>query len=297
MLFNHLCEHWLANSQSQKVIINQDEVRDQLWERLNNKQEKPNYGLLIQWRSILKYAAVIGLAFAFFHVFYDYQLKNAYVAPQETIIKSNLPGVKSTIYLTDGSKIILNAGSEVRYHKAFSTNKREVWLDGEAFFEVAENKEKPFVVYSGELEVEALGTEFNVSNLFNKELVSVSLSEGKVAVRQIAKQLESIILQPGEQVNYDHQENNFSAVIDYDKLLVEGWKSGVLAFNHADLQKIKSRLELWYGVDIVIENFENRELSYSGKFENQSLENVLLSMGFVLDFKFELDGKKVFIKF
>ncbi|MEQ6122321.1 FecR domain-containing protein [Reichenbachiella sp. MALMAid0571] len=209
--------------------------------------------------------------------------------------KENPKGRKSTIFLKDGSKVILNSESSISYDENFSSGIREIELKGEAFFEVVKNPEQPFVVRSGGISTVALGTSFNVRN-YGEENITVSLVTGKVRIDKKGNQGIENILMPGEKLTYIRETEEFEKqkYNDYGDLL---WKDGILSFKKASVSDVVANLERWYGVEIEIVVPGNKKVSYGGVFKDQNLKQVLEAVGFTLNFDYSIDGKKVKIMF
>ena len=125
----------------------------------------------------------------------------------------------------------------------------------------------------------------------------MSLSIGKVVVDRQSNSNGSIELLSGEQIIFDKNSSVFSPIVYYDRLEVESWKSGHLYFKKANINTIVNELERWYGVEIQIGSLPDLALSYTGLFKKQNLENVLTSIGFAVNFDFEIDEKDVNINF
>lgn len=217
-----------------------------------------------------------------------------------TVVKSTPKGAKSRITLKDGSVVTLNAESTISYSSDYGDSLREISLTGEAFFEVAKNKNKPFIVKSGDVATTALGTSFNISSFPDDQQVIVSLATGKVKV------IESVIpdgspkeqhtLYPGEQVQYQKSTHSFLKVkIKDDEAYL--WKDGILSFKKASLKQITDKLERWYGVSIEVAELPTSVVNYDGIFNNQSLDNVLKAMGFSLNFDYTIQKKDIKIMF
>lgn len=223
----------------------------------------------------------------------------------QNIIKKNPAGQKSAILLTDGSRVILNSESSIEYSKDFNKENREIKLVGEAFFEVAKNKDKPFIVRSGNVHTTALGTSFNIKAYNDNddnnenEKIQVSLATGKVRVETIAKEkiTHSIELNSGEEIYYEQQTNDFlKRTFDAKSRL--SWKEGILYFNESDFWEVIDRLEKWYGVEIRIINRSRIVLKhFSGEFKNQSLQTVLGAFAYSNNFYFKINDKEVLITF
>ena len=218
----------------------------------------------------------------------------------EQVVKENPKGQKLTVYLADGSQVILNAGSKLSFTKPFRPDRREVTLEGEAFFEVAKDSLRPFQVTSGALTTTALGTSFNIAAYPNDEHIQVSLTTGKVKVdyRQTAgtQKPEAYYLVPGEQLGYDKVQSVFSKQpFDIEKVLA--WKEGIIYLENADQATVIKTLERWYGIQIGIKGKSATPWNVNARFNNQSLKSVLISLSYTMDFIFEIEEEHVLIKF
>jgi ferric-dicitrate binding protein FerR (iron transport regulator) len=224
------------------------------------------------------------------------QQEDPIAAISNLVQKSNPSGVKSKHILPDGSTVVLNAASSIEYPKAFGTDTRVVKLQGEAFFEVAKDADRPFRVLSPEFEVEVLGTTFNVNaNLPSPE---VALVEGKVKVKVTAGRLgRSLELAPGQMAVFDRSQDALTSTT-FDVDYVTGWKDGYLMFRDATLDEVVAKLHAWYGIDIAVENqSKSGEWSYTGNFKNESLANVLLSMSILRNFDYVIKNDSLIISF
>lgn len=213
-----------------------------------------------------------------------------------TYFKKSTPrGVKSTVMLPDGSKVKLNAESELQYNEDYDMGERTVFLKGEAFFEVAENKEKPFTVYSGDISTTALGTSFNIKAYPAGKSVEVYLVTGKVKVEHNIKQTK-IFLNPNQGVKYNNKDQDIRQ-INMDIGDVMAWKSGILRFNKSNFTEVVQMLSRWYNVEFEINGGPQESWSLTGEFKNESLENVLNGIGHTTDYAFEINENKVIMNF
>jgi len=212
------------------------------------------------------------------------------------VSKENQWGQKSTFFLSDGTEVKLNAGSSLIFPEQFPGDKREVVLTGEAFFEVAEDKAKPFSVVANHVVTTALGTSFNVS-AYNANGVSVSLVSGKV---KVAKDTDIdrnfITLEPGEQATVDIDKGSVTTSF-FDMQRVVAWKNGIIYFDHASGEEVFTYLERWYGVEIEEANASVKEWNYSGSFDNMDLKNVLTAIGYSMNFEFSINNETVTVQY
>lgn len=165
-------------------------------------------------------------------------------------------GGQYQVLLEDGTRVWLNAASSIKFPTAFTGATRRVELTGEAYFEVAQNRKKPFTVITNGVEVEVLGTHFNVMAYQEEEEVKTTLLEGKVRVvnrGSAAGNRESAVLKPGEQAVFTHKSpltvhNN----IQTDEVIA--WKNGLFQFEEADIRVVMREIERWYNVTVTYEN-------------------------------------------
>ncbi|MDR2920846.1 MAG: FecR domain-containing protein [Tannerella sp.] len=183
-------------------------------------------------------------------------------------------GMRSTITLPDGSKAVLNAGTTISYPNAFVSKNREVSIEGEAYFEVVHDISHPFIVKTDYVNVEVMGTQFNVKAYEDDERVEVSLSEGKVGVR-IANQKEISMLTPGQQAYYDKQTRRL-ITRNVNLAYYTSWKDGKYYFNKLPLKEITNQLERIFNVRIYITSQELQNMELTGDFvRNENLEQIL----------------------
>ena len=241
---------------------------------------------------VLKIAAVISLTVVAISVLlYRFQPYSGTKTSEDLalITKSNPAGQKSRIQLPDGSTVFLNAESLIAYSKNFQHNRR-VALKGEAFFEVKTDSLHPFSVATGRLVTTALGTSFNINAFDEDAKLEVILVSGKVKVEdKITK--GSLLLDPNESVKVQGVDPAFEKRT-LDNLAETFWRNGIIWFSETPFQEVVTALERWYDVDFAIAG-EPREFRCSGKFENQSLEEVLESLSYTAGFEFAIENKQV----
>jgi ferric-dicitrate binding protein FerR (iron transport regulator) len=214
------------------------------------------------------------------------------------VTKSNRAGQKSQIHLPDGTTVWLNAESAVTYPESFESALREVWLEGEAYFEVHKDTIKPFRVHTGLVCTEVLGTAFNVTAYPEEQTIRVSLTKGKVMVSiRNENKIKEIPLDPGEQFSYNRTQNNYKTDV-FDPMVTTGWKDGVIYFKKASFEEVVRTLSRWYDVQFTVVNPGLQpEWSYTGTFKNDYLDNILKNMSFAKGFDYSLDDKSVVVTF
>ncbi|MEP0937866.1 MAG: FecR domain-containing protein [Cyclobacteriaceae bacterium] len=228
-----------------------------------------------------------------------YSVNNGWDLDQEialtTIEKVTSKGQKSTIHLPDGTKVFLNSLSSLSYQSNYNDTDRRVTLTGEAFFEVAKDATRPFVVETKHLNTTALGTSFNVKAA-SRLTCHVSLHTGKVKVELNGKHRGEEFLLPGEEVNYQFGDDELEKE-DFDIETAALWRKGIIYLDETSFKETIELLEHWYGVTFMIEGDLPDDLECTGRFENDYLSNVLSGLGYALDFQYRIEGKEVHLTF
>jgi ferric-dicitrate binding protein FerR (iron transport regulator) len=196
--------------------------------------------------------------------------------------------------------ITLNSGSKVSFRKGLASDKREIVLQGEAFFEVAKDSLRPFIVHTGSISTQALGTSFNINYNLCDTAITVALATGVVKIdkHEPGQQRQIARLAPGQQLSYNKvTQQHEVAPFDSDEVL--GWKHGVLSFRQASMKQTIRKLEIWYGVAIEVDTsgMPGEAWNYTGEYDNESLNKVLEGIGFVKDFTYKRTEDKVRIDF
>lgn len=254
---------------------NEEKAFDVFKERVSKRESEKTRRKNITWRSIYKYAAailILGMVSYFSFRGGESRLKNALA---EVRIEAPM-GSQTRLHLPDGTLVVLNAGSYITYSQDFGIETRMVKLQGEGYFEVAHNANKPFHVQTKDLQVRVLGTKFNFCDYPEDKEVVVSLIEGKVALNNQITQEAELILHPNERVVLDKQDGimkkgSIEAVTDMQ------WTGGRLIFDETPLSEVARILERSYGVRINFANDSLKNFRFYGNFSRpeQSLQDIL----------------------
>lgn len=203
-------------------------------------------------------------------------------------------GETRSIYLPDSSFVKLNSGSILFLPKVFSEHERTVYLSGEAYFDVAHDKARPFRVKTSDIDIEVLGTIFNISSYQTNLYSSASLKEGKLKVH-VKKGTESHLLSPGEQVRYDKQ--TMSTVLSTEIQDTYAWLEGNLCISKASINELTELIERKYGVNVYLSSTKfKKEKITMNLINNENLEecmNILYQI--VPDLQYKIEEKNVFI--
>ncbi len=197
------------------------------------------------------------------------------------------------LLLSDGTKVWLNAGSELKYPVEFSGDVRDVYLHGEAYFEVKKDK-IPFVVNLEDSRIEVLGTSFNVNAYKGDDNIFATLKSGSIAFYS-DKVKGRTLIKPGQQLKMDAGSGQTS-VREVDASVYTSWTEGVFNFNDMSLDEIMKIVARWYQVDVVFENERIRHDQYFGKMPMYSdIEDVLRKIELSGNVKYKLEGKMLTI--
>lgn len=216
-------------------------------------------------------------------------------------VEINTPkGHKESITLEDGSTMELNAGSKVRYPEHFGDSSRTIFLEeGEAFFNVATDPGRRFVVNAGELATTALGTSFNIRAYASEHKVIVALVSGKVKVDQLnnnnAAKTGSLILLPSEQISYDRVSLSLVKTIFNKPEEITGWQQGYLIFKDAPYNEIVTGIENRYGVTVMNES-DKKEWNYNGSFKNENLKEVMDIISLAKSLSYTIKNDTVYLQ-
>lgn len=255
--------------------------------------KKPSYKIII-----LKWAAVFA-GILLISVLVINQMNYRPTQTREAIsliIKSNPKGQKSKIFLPDGSIVFLNAESSLCYWPGFTPDKREIRLSGEAFFEVAKDSLRPFVVIAENLVTTALGTSFNIKAYPEDQEVLISLLTGSVSVQRKDSVDHVLFLNPGEAAGLNHPKGILMPKeFNYEQEIL--WKDGILYFKEIPLEEAFKRLEIWYGVSFNLKNLPRRPIIVTGKFDNENLTNVLRSLSHTVSFDYTINNEEIIVSF
>ncbi|MDR2920134.1 MAG: FecR family protein [Tannerella sp.] len=238
-----------------------------LWKENNKHPDQHKKTIRITFYRI----GVVAAVFLFLIVtnWYTYNLREK--MPDVIMQTIRVPaGQRVELTLTDGTNVWLNAGSTFIYPNNFEADKREVTLNGEGYFNVATDKQKPFIVKTSFRNIEAVGTEFNVLAYQKSPLFEVSLLEGEVNVGESGKQVK---LQPDEKLFLSDGRLMKERIHNYDYLL---WKNGLICFDDETMDSMVEKLELYFDTKVIVENTSFMKRKYTGKFRTKDgLEHIL----------------------
>ncbi len=276
---------WLSEKKIYKGIRQKIAEKERQQYRQHKLKSAKSYKLLKIAASIL---IIIGIGFGSYLAYT--------VAPVPAIAwmeKTTRKGQRATITLMDGTKVYLNANSKISFPEQFSADKREVILEGEAFFEVARNVESPFTIQSGDLTTTVLGTSFNIRSFAGEpRVVSVATGKVKVNVHNMAGPSE-VFLTPNQQAFYNGQLSKKE--IDINQYIA--WKDKIIRFDEVTLAEAAVVLENWFNVSIQIKGENISQCKINGQYINENLTNILESFRHILGIQYQInDGQNLIIE-
>ena len=231
-------------------------------------------------------------------------------------------GNRTKIVLPDGSQVWLNAGSNLDYNNSvFNKDLREITLNGEAYFDVTKNAEKPFIIHTKKMDIKVIGTVFNIRSYNDEKTAEASLIRGSIEVTFKDSKDQKIILIPNQKISVANNvivtpvekpgktsvvKNDVKSipqfVVDelkpspkYDIIPEIAWTQNKLLFEDESLENIAPMMERWFGKKIVITNVSLKNLRYYGNFENETMEEVLSALKFSKRFNFKIEPDSVVI--
>jgi len=255
----------------------------------------------VKWRvfSILsKIAAVLFLPlllyFMYTYIITDKPILSETIKPVPVNIEVKSPlGSKTYLELPDGSKVWLNYGSRLKFPQKFTGQTRTVELQGECYFEVAHNEQKPFIVETGELEVLAKGTEFNLMAYPEDAVIETTLKSGKVILQRKTSDgnVQQIFeMEPNQHAKYLKEEKELTYSIENpDKYI--SWKDGILIFRDDPIDDIFKKLSRWYNVDIQVKGEELSKYTYTATFVDETLPQILDLLTIATPIKYTISSR------
>lgn len=262
----------VLNTEEKEELKN--DIKSSIWNHILEKEQPGNKIKFIERRFVkLAAAAVVFIIFfASLFIFFNRPANNKAPASFALHQKEN-----RVIFLPDGSTVILSAGSKLNYPSSFDgLKKREVFLDGQAFFDIKHNASRPFIVYTGKLKTEVLGTAFDIKAIPGEADITVTVSRGKVKVMDEDKMLG--IITPNQQITYSKEKvRAVTKIVNSDSLF--NWKEQDLRCNDLTIAEAAELLEKRYNVKITISDQSITSQRFTTTFgKNDSFEQVLKSI-------------------
>lgn len=263
-LYNDLREIWLASGiQSNADEYDLERAILRFKAKIGNGRE--NVIRPVNWRRISQYAAVFLLVLSL-PLSYYWGKHNSLPSDSLTTITCAY-GDKSSIVLPDSSHVYLNSGSKLTFNSNFK-NGRKVELEGEAFFEVTKDRNHPFRVKTTDVEIEVLGTKFNLKAYPDEKVIATTLVEGSV---KISSKYQQEIMLPEQKLTFNKDSGKMDLQKMADTSIDTDWKDGRFVFRNETLAELKPRLERWFDVDIVFGDEHVKNRRFTGVLSRESI--------------------------
>jgi transmembrane sensor len=282
-------------------------------------QRPPRKGPKINLRSILYFAAALGglivLAWGIFHRHQPASFPQVNNQPKGGEVTTR-PGVRTMLVLPDGTQVWLNSNSKLKYSADFNLHSREVELEGEAYFDVARDKERPFIVHASGMDVRVLGTAFTIKSYPQDETVEATLLKGAIEIsgrdnpgapRIILKPDEKVVLSKHllsplqtpthltgsagtSPVRPDISVKPVPANIPDSNKVETGWLYNRLVFNGDTFKELAEKMERWYNVRIIFRDDQLYKYRFGGAFANESVQDALNALQLTAQFTYKING-------
>lgn len=245
---------------------------------------------------------------------YNSRPLHASVAVEQDSIITVRNGERKRFVLPDGTQVNLNSGSQLTFHKDFGIQNREIWLNGEAFFDVSKDASHPFMVNTNRMTVRVLGTAFNVKSYNTMEDIETTVLEGKVEVSLKESKEKKVILLPNEKISLknnviikDTFQNQSVTSIKYEVQTVKPannetipeeavWVKEKLAFTNEAFDIVALKMERWHNVKFYFANEKLKSLRLNGDFDNVSIDETMHILQMMVHFKYEMTGNNIYIR-
>lgn len=272
------------------IVLNRSVPKRQISTGLEKKPDKLRHIVFV--REAMRLAAVIFIVLAGSWCFYIYHNTDDVQPLMQTI---NVPaGQRLNLTLPDGTNVWVNANSTIRYPINFNKTERMVCVDGQAYFEVAQNKKVPFIVKSPQVMIQVIGTKFDVCDYSREEgNFHATLMEGSMKVFLKNEKQKQVMLEPEDKAHINSGKLIVTRVTDFSQYQ---WKEGLISFKNESFGEIIRIFERIYDMQIVMDNTATADIVYTGKFRmTDGIDYALRVLQQTVDFSFERDIDKQII--
>lgn len=290
-LLDDFYHYHIGQAQKEWTFTDKERIRMEMFESLNRaidedvRQHRPAARIRM-WRIAASVAILIAAGIGLY-------LTRGGTPEIRYITETTRRGEQRTVDLPDGSVVRLNAESAITFPEQFAAlDTRNVQLDGEAFFDVARDETKPFVIRSGDLVTTVLGTSFNIRAYPEDQMIAVTVATGKVKIESVGHAQQgnaNQVLVPGEQGLFDKMTAAITRTnVNLEKYLA--WKDGTILLEGASLEEATAILGRWYNAEFIIKNPGLKSCAIDGKFRNDKLENILENLRFLMGIEYRIEA-------
>lgn len=305
-------EQWLASDTSHaalytelktiiysKPIQHSEEETSKAFKNIKEQiaqKGKSTHPIPLKTKAVFPIIKLLGVAASILLIILIYWEVQRYWAkghPPVTITKDCPRGEKLHFSFSDGTEVWLNSDSRITFPEYFASNNRSVGLEGEAFFNVVKNKQKPFIVNTSNSKIKVLGTSFNVNNRNIENITETTVISGIVLVSSTLNN-ESVTLVKNQHVSVNSQ-GQLLKVDKIDPKSIVDWKDNNLFFDNIPLSEVFKEIEPWFDIKILVKDKSLYRKRLRAKFSNPSLTQLLDHISKVMDIDYRLEGKTVTI--
>lgn len=285
--YNNLKEIWLASGvQSNADQYNLEQAIQQFREKISREGNKAGRKIILN--RVFRYAAIALLLLALPLAYFTGE-KSIFNQTSYTTVTCAL-GDKTNLILPDSTRVYLNSGTRLVFNNNFNNGDREIILEGEAFFSVTKDKKNPFRVKSPGIEIEVLGTEFNMKAYPDEKQVAVTLDKGSL---EATTDNQKTIIKPGQKLVYDNITRK-TDLLELDDTSIESeWKEGRFVFRNELLGDLKLKLERWFDVDIVFADETVKMRRFTGILERESILEAVSYFGASRYVGYKIEANKI----
>lgn len=286
-LYEYYVGVWLDNEAKRDATAYSSETAYRLFEKLAVKLQKKE--TTTRFMRFVKYAAIIAIIFSTGLI-----LMNGINKIESSSVIATIPhelliprGSMGEMVLPDGTRVWINSDSKITYYSDYNKNNRQIFLEGEAYFQVAKDKNRPFIVHADDLSIRAVGTAFNVFT--SKGVIETSLDEGCVELTRKLYNEEPLVMSPGEKAIFN-KENQTLKVGKTDVKTLTSWRNKKWVIRSMQLADLLERLERRYDVNIDVVDPNILKTTVSASFINEDIQQIMNGLASALDFNIEQTG-------
>ncbi|MDR1881337.1 MAG: DUF4974 domain-containing protein [Prevotella sp.] len=272
------------------------EAEEQIWANLKKQIHTTEQALASVkfplWKKSLRITASILIPLLCIGLGY-YSAKNTSVRDNDKIAIEVETGQKANVWLPDGTSVRLNSAGLLTFDNTYNRKERVVYLQGEAYFEVKNDKTCPFIVKTNDISVEALGTSFNVKAYPDDNYIAATLIEGSI---RVTSPTQSELLEPNEKLTITKNDGQYTKSVLPDARENVAWINNQLTFEWERMEDIAKTLERMYNVRIRFDADKLKDIRFSGTIKNNNLENVLQMIEYVSPVRYSKEKDAIIIR-
>ncbi len=270
---------WNSSSEYKpKVLVDAQTSWNSFQARLEQAPKVKVFSLAPFYKVAAAMLVAIGLGLAIYNPWSKVEYSTG---PEETL----------EIVLADNSVITLNELSLLKLSRSFNENERGVEFEGEAYFEIAENPDKPFIIQSRDSEIRVFGTSFNVDSREDNELVEVDVTSGRVSLSEIGNQTNQVILTVGMKGTFSSLNKELVGLNSEDQNF-QAWRTDLLVFDDLKLSKVLKDMEEYFRANLSVSNEEILNCTFTSTFSKPKIEEVVEVLSLTLDLEYQKVGEE-----